>query len=59
AGLFVSGPLLSPMPNRVVLLPFPEAVKGQHHVKRALEVVAAGGHNILKLAPPNWHCNAL
>ena len=27
-------------------------VQGQHHVKRALEVAAAGGHNILMLGPP-------
>jgi len=27
-------------------------VRGQEHVKRALEVVAAGGHNILLLGPP-------
>jgi magnesium chelatase family protein len=27
-------------------------VRGQAHVKRALEVVAAGGHNILMIGPP-------
>ncbi|MEO8354024.1 MAG: YifB family Mg chelatase-like AAA ATPase [Chthoniobacteraceae bacterium] len=27
-------------------------VRGQHHVKRALEVAVAGGHNLLMLGPP-------
>jgi magnesium chelatase family protein len=27
-------------------------VKGQQHVKRAVEVAAAGGHNILRMWPP-------
>ncbi len=29
-----------------------EEVKGQHHVKRALEVAAAGGHNLIMVGPP-------
>jgi len=27
-------------------------VKGQHHVKRALEVGASGGHNVIMMGPP-------
>ena len=27
-------------------------IKGQEHVKRALEVAAAGGHNMMMVGPP-------
>ncbi|MFM2197729.1 MAG: hypothetical protein RLZZ505_1161 [Verrucomicrobiota bacterium] len=37
--------------HRSYLVDFNE-VKGQHHVKRALEVAAAGGHNLLMVGPP-------
>ena len=43
--LFSPPPISQPIPN------FNE-VRGQKHVKRALEIAAAGGHNILLFGPP-------
>jgi len=44
-------PASEPVPQYEAMFDFAE-VKGQENVKRALEVAAAGGHNILLTGPP-------
>jgi magnesium chelatase family protein len=43
-----SAPSLSVVPNKLDL----KDVKGQAHARRALEIAAAGGHNLILVGPP-------
>jgi magnesium chelatase family protein len=45
-------PALNPEDVEVIVQTDFQEIKGQEHVKRALEVAAAGGHNMLMVGPP-------
>jgi magnesium chelatase family protein len=45
-------PAVNPEDVEVVVQTDFQEIKGQEHVKRALEVAAAGGHNMLMVGPP-------
>ena len=54
---FMSGPELdqsvgTPLQKTVVNVPDLNDVRGQYQARRALEIVAAGGHNLLMTGPP-------
>ncbi|MEE4379905.1 MAG: YifB family Mg chelatase-like AAA ATPase [Candidatus Competibacteraceae bacterium] len=52
SGATLQPQVTQPITEQQIAPPDLAEVRGQHHAKRALEIAAAGGHNLLLIGPP-------